>query len=663
MIIQEIKLENFRQYKGEITIGFSTSAEKNVTVIIGDNTCGKTTLVQSFIWCLYNHADFKDKKLLNAEEYEDLGNKVDGSKKDCAVRVSISHNNTTYIIERIETYKVNKGRIDTTQKFTIYDDSKKKNCFMPIDLQDERDIITSILPENLSDYFFFWGERIEKLSDRKELTQAVKQFLGLDTIELAQKHLKNVISSMSSNATNGSSDSEINACDTRINNYRLKNAQLEREIRDIKNNVSFYKDKREQYFKELTTSENKELQVKQNDYKAKLGQLNTKKSELAKSNATFRRKFNDSRIYVYALANKMEQKAVTLLKDNPEPVVGWKYIDINAISEIIKRGKCICGNEICENNDAYNHLMEQMKLVAPNQVGGAINSFIEGSESRQALNNNYYETIHDTISEIREREDEISDLKDGIEKLSREIESHDDLEEVKKKYESCDQKYNEYSSKLGAKQAELDNNNRQIDLNERKKDRLMSQNKKYERSMKEIRLARDVLESFNVDYKDDEQKLMSSLQKHVNENFQQVYSGNRIIQIDEKYNAIPLNNVNGKWIKSETSPGLETVKNFSFIAGLVQCAKEKIVESDDYISSIQNKYPLVLDAPFSQADEKHIPAISKLLSNNAEQIILVVMEKDWNYAKDILSDKVGKKYRLKKISETHTEVIEEERDD
>ena len=69
---------------------------------------------------------------------------------------------------------------------------------------------------------------------------------------------------------------------------------------------------------------------------------------------------------------------------------------------------------------------------------------------------------------------------------------------------------------------------------------------------------------------------------------------------------------------------------------------------------------MVLDAPFSQADEKHIPAISKLLASNAEQIILVVMKKDWNYAKDILNDKVGKSYLLTKESETHTNIIEED---
>ena len=144
----------------------------------------------------------------------------------------------------------------------------------------------------------------------------------------------------------------------------------------------------------------------------------------------------------------------------------------------------------------------------------------------------------------------------------------------------------------------------------------------------------------------------------MNENFSQVYSGNRKIEIDDKYNAIPYNLVGNKWISSETSPGLETVKNFAFIVGLVQCAKDKIIGEDGEVEANSNSYPLVLDAPFSQADEKHIPQISKLISDNAEQIILIVMKKDWNYAEKILQPKVGAFYDLEKESETCTRVME-----
>ena len=65
MLIKKLRLKNFRQYIGEQVIEFSTDREKNVTVLIGVNTSGKTTLIRAFEWILYNKNEFDDKNLLN----------------------------------------------------------------------------------------------------------------------------------------------------------------------------------------------------------------------------------------------------------------------------------------------------------------------------------------------------------------------------------------------------------------------------------------------------------------------------------------------------------------------------------------------------------------------------------------------------------------------
>ena len=61
MLIKKLRLKNFRQYIGEQVIEFSTEREKNVTVLIGVNTSGKTTLIRAFEWILYNKNEFDDK--------------------------------------------------------------------------------------------------------------------------------------------------------------------------------------------------------------------------------------------------------------------------------------------------------------------------------------------------------------------------------------------------------------------------------------------------------------------------------------------------------------------------------------------------------------------------------------------------------------------------
>lgn len=71
MLLKGIVLENFRQYKGTQMIKFSTDKENNVTVIIGQNTGGKTTLVRAFIWALYGENPFVG-ELINIEQSEKL---------------------------------------------------------------------------------------------------------------------------------------------------------------------------------------------------------------------------------------------------------------------------------------------------------------------------------------------------------------------------------------------------------------------------------------------------------------------------------------------------------------------------------------------------------------------------------------------------------------
>ena len=50
----KLTINNFRQYKGLNEIEFSTDPEKNITVVYGPITTGKTTVLQAFNWVLYN---------------------------------------------------------------------------------------------------------------------------------------------------------------------------------------------------------------------------------------------------------------------------------------------------------------------------------------------------------------------------------------------------------------------------------------------------------------------------------------------------------------------------------------------------------------------------------------------------------------------------------
>ena len=66
MLLKKLSLTNFRPFKGEHSIEFSTDKERNVTLVMAENGAGKTTLAQAFQWVLYGRTEgFKNKSVWN----------------------------------------------------------------------------------------------------------------------------------------------------------------------------------------------------------------------------------------------------------------------------------------------------------------------------------------------------------------------------------------------------------------------------------------------------------------------------------------------------------------------------------------------------------------------------------------------------------------------
>lgn len=63
MLLKKIKYHNFRPFIGDQEIDLTPDNDegKNVIVILGNNTFGKSTFVLSFIWCLYGESRFSRK--------------------------------------------------------------------------------------------------------------------------------------------------------------------------------------------------------------------------------------------------------------------------------------------------------------------------------------------------------------------------------------------------------------------------------------------------------------------------------------------------------------------------------------------------------------------------------------------------------------------------
>ena len=657
MLIKSLKMQNFRQFKGNTAVDFSCDPNQNVTIILGDNTFGKTTLLQAFNWCFYetvmfdNNPDF----LLNLEVANGMTN---GDTETVSVEICVIHNSVEYVISRSQQYVCANNKVSGAKK------SQVKVSYKQPDGQTEsvralevQNVIENILPKDLSTYFFFDTERVRSISTRKDVSDAVKGLLGLSIMDSAIKHIgtkgnkKTVLGKLygamdtdgdkrardaldmiqSSEAKREAIKDQLETCASQIKQYEARKGQLDDILRDNQ-----------------TTST---LQKKKEDLERR---ISTERSSLESTTGLFFKEFSKGSLQMFAqplLGRASDFLAATKIDDK-----GIRDLTAPTILELIKRGRCICGAEICEGNDAYRHLMEELNYVPPESIGNTVRHYREKLSSFSKNADHIYDSLTSRYQEIYRSKARIQEWEDELADISIQIRGKENMKQYETELLDVKKRLRELSDKkerLIRDDATLKND---IERYKKVYDSLVAVSDKNKETMLFIQYAEEILDWLSSTYKEKEAFIREALETKVNHIFEQMYHGHRRVSIDQRYQVTLLTTIEDKEVAAGESEGSNRVKSFAFIAGLVALAKEKLIATagEEGFNLSSEPYPLVMDAPFSNADETHTANISKVLPEIAEQVIMFVMQKDWRYAEPVMASRVGKQYTLKKHSETYT---------
>jgi DNA sulfur modification protein DndD len=649
-------------------IKFSTESEKNVTVILGSNTAGKTTIIQAFMWCLYEKYSFKPKDVINADALWDLM-----PNKFCEVFVEIVlfHEKKEFIIRRSQKFSLN---ANNNPKFddTVFKINYKEASgnLLSIPANECKDTVKKILPEALSDYFFFDGERITDINNRGDVVAAVRGLMGLDVIAEARKRLDPKLSgSITSKLL-----SELDV-GTDVKNAELKKllknnkdelALINERITEAKEQIEFF-GRRKDELKEILSqnAQVKNLQKRRSDLEK---DITAYERNIADSAKRMLENFRKGAVAFFALP--LIKKAVSTIENAKLDGEGISEMRQGAVDHILRRGKCICGLDLNKNEDAVKIIKHERSLLPPEHLGTTLRNHKELLLNFQRDSESYIANIITDHRSWRRNINDLDDKKQDLKNTSEEITASGSIDIVQiesdyQKNEAALLDKQQLFEKLISDKGVLEN---KIEEGEKKIDSLVATSDKNKALQKKILYAETLFKTFDMSYLKREGEIKKNLLESVNEIFAKMYHGQRIVTIDNKYRITLLAQVASQQMNLDESRGLEAVKNFSFIAGLVDIARKNInkgeslgTEQDD-IDVETEAYPLVMDAPFSNADEVHIKNISRIIPSIAEQIILIIMQKDWEYAKSALEDKVGKCYTIEKIegSETNSVIREGE---
>lgn len=660
MLLQSIELQNFRQFINE-KIDFSTDPERNVTLIIGENGTGKTTFAQAFFWCLYGETDFTDKIMLNRVLAEQM---TPDQKITVKVVLRLIHGSATYEIVRTQEYKKSYSNkvtgANTVLNIAVKSADGNTRYLKQLECEAE---IKKILPKELSNYFFFDGERIEKMSKeiasgRKSsgFSNAVVGLTGLKATLAALGHLAptrtSSVMGKFNEAYTGDSSGRIQQLTKRIDELQDELEQITKrlvEIDDEINAASSAKTKFEQDIKQYADGE--KLQNERDRLNAELQKFKNLRAQFIKESC---KKFNDGMTAFFSLS--LAYRALKILSHSDFSGKDIPEMHSKTIEFLLKRGTCICGTHLDPGTIPYNKVMELMDYLPPQSIGVTVGQFIKDSRSKYSKDVCLYQDIAEQVSLISQQEESIADNEEQLAIISEKLDG-DDVREQVKKLNAQIQACADVVSKRTAEQKELLRKQGAFEEEKKQKENSRSELSLLDKNNQMIELykayTQRIYDELNAEYKQKETQIRAKLQMYINEIFKSIYDGGLSLTIDEHYNiSVYVTDFDGG-VETSTAQSISVI--FAFISAIIKMARENQLENSD--EAYSEPYPLVMDAPLSAFDKRRIKAICAAIPETAEQVIIFIKDTDGELAEEHLGTKVMTRHYFEKIDEFHTRLL------
>lgn len=237
MILEEIRLTDFRCFFGDTFIRFSEDPQKNVTIIYAENGVGKTTLLNALLWCFYGETTARFEKREDILNYDARK----AGRTTATVEVLFEHNGSRYIAKRF---------------FSINPASRREFLVARIDdgsqvmLDSPDTFINTVIPRDMASHFLFDGEHAEVFlgeNNRGSIRSAVRDILGCSLIETAiddlqavsgqfRKQIPSTAATRRIEELNNRIDaltSQIDTAKTSIEQLERKREQTDQQVKDI----------------------------------------------------------------------------------------------------------------------------------------------------------------------------------------------------------------------------------------------------------------------------------------------------------------------------------------------------------------------------------------------------------------------------------------------
>ena len=668
MKIKSLTLHNFRQFK-DLTLDFSTDNNKNVTVILAENSIGKTTLTQSIKWCLYGEeeTDLENKNNMLNQSVKDSSMK---EKEVYWVEVNIVEENTIYNIKREKEVFTRNNRSASEDKVTMeYQNNLGETIILNSlnsteNLKKINRMINKILTREMSQYFIFDGERINNLGSnnnksKKDIQKAISPINGLPILENSIRSLQKVAKILRNEVTKSINDKDLTALDRIRNTSENECKNFSKQINEITIEIERKEERVNQLDRELgqfdqiksKIEERKKLEIQ---VKKSVNTIESKQKNILNSMGNY---------LIKSMALLVQEKFKDLTFNEEYEAKSIPNMQADAIDKIIDRGVCICGEKITESH--LQHLLEQKNYQPP--ISNAVlietfkleaKSFISGmDESYKQIRSNtdqyygYIEEIDDDTNKMKELDFAIGSSDSESIQLK-----NDERRNLKKEISESQKILGAYEQQLLTAEESLKNAKSQYD-------KLIKEKAANDYNSIKVELVEDSILSLEDKNKKERLERKKSIEEKANGHLSQIIYKNKHIELSDNYE-YSVKEING--VVASPSEGERVSISISLILAIIDAHKEKVNDNlrknENLDLEYEKDFVIIMDAAFATLDNQFSERISNKLPNSVEQVILFSTKRQYEGAvQKSLEKHLGRMYELRiPKGERENEVLSED---
>jgi DNA sulfur modification protein DndD len=660
MILERLVLENFRQFKGRQEIVFSDLKERNVTIVHAENGFGKTTVLKSLLWALYGRdglmgSDGKEEDFEKPDEIIHEGavhRGGDPNEISATVQLTFKHDESRYILTRrltLAQQKLSSRQTDLTLE------AMRDGQTFALDRPQQR--IQAIVPDGISSFLFFNGERINYLAMERnsaQVTEAIHQMLGLRLLQttiddLRHQNVRGKLRAEQRETTNEEKRELIE----RLTQCESDQKELEEQRRQAQANLGAIATELEVIDNKLVANrEAHELQARRVRLLGERDNLAIRRDEVVRRLSKL---IADDSYTLFAtdLIGRGREIVARLRSEGKIPA----RVLNTFLQELLESGSCICKRCLAEGSPERTAVESLLTIAGDQDFNNAVGALDHAIGLIEGVARQTEEQLKQLNTERLELTRDIRNLDEEVEEIHQQLGGKKDeevqqLEDARKRLQLKREDEIATSSRLATL---IEAAKGEIELLQTQIRQIEDKEEAAARAQRRVDAVEDCAGILDQILEAETQDLRPLLNAEIDAHFRKIMTKDYWAELSENYTLRIRKNVssgeddtNPAKVDVALSTGERTVTSLVFIASLVALAKRRS-EIPTILKDVSGSaYPVAIDSPFGSLSvfregvARHIPEL-------APQVLLLVSPEQYNGQVEKAmneSGRVGKRYYL-----------------